>query len=91
LLWLASARSLAGANRTALLLVLAAAWLATLTAAMRQWRQAFGVASPAYSGEPSALAAAARATGRVPLEARVALWVSALGLLGLGAARLWRG
>lgn len=83
LLWLASARSLAAANRTALLLVLAAAWLACLTAAMRQWRQAFGVASPAYSGE----ALAARDAGRVPIEARVALWVSALGLIALGAVR----
>jgi len=90
MLWLASARSLAAAGRTALLLVLAAAWLATLTAAMRQWRQAFGVsAAGAASEEPSALAAAARATGRVPVEARVALWVSALGLVALGAARLW--
>ncbi len=91
MLWLASARSLAGANRTALLLVLAAAWLATLTAAMRRWKQAFGVTSPAYSGEQTALAEATRAKGRVPIEARVAPWVSALGLIARGAARVWRG
>ena len=93
MLWLASARSLAAAGRTALLLVLAAAWLATLTAAMRQWRQAFGVSTTAtyagMSGEQAALVAGAQGTARVPVEARLALWISALGLLALGAARLW--
>ncbi|MEK7823432.1 MAG: hypothetical protein AAB290_00145 [Candidatus Eisenbacteria bacterium] len=81
MLWLASARSRAAAGRTGLLLVLAAAWLAALTAAMRQWRQAFGV---------SATATAALRPGPVPLQARLALWIAALGLVALGAARLWR-
>ncbi len=91
LLWLDSARSLAGANRTALLLVLAAAWLATLTAAMRQWRQAFGVSSAPGPGAPLPPGAGAPIVARVPLESRVALWLSALGLVLLGAARVWRG
>jgi NADH:ubiquinone oxidoreductase subunit 2 (subunit N) len=90
-LWLASARSLAAGGRTELLLVLAAAWLATLTAAMRQWRQAFGVAPLLSPRDQAALAMAPQAAGRVPLEARIAMWISALGLVALGAVRLWRG
>ena len=81
MLWLASARALADAGRTGLLLVLAVAWLAALTAAMRQWRQAFGV---------SATVSATPGPGAVPLQARMALWVAAVGLVALGAARLWR-
>ena len=81
MLWLASAKALAAAGRTGLLLVLSAAWIAALTAAMRQWRQAFGVAAPAAS-VPLA--------GRVPLQARLALWIAACGLVALGALRLWR-
>jgi formate hydrogenlyase subunit 3/multisubunit Na+/H+ antiporter MnhD subunit len=86
LLWLASARSLAAGNRTALLLVLAAAWLATLTASMRQWRQAFGVPAPGGAEDD-----VPEVEARVPREARIALWVSALGLVGLGLGWLWRG
>jgi len=91
MLWLASARSLAAANRTALLLVLAAAWLATLTAVMRQWRQAFGVARAAAPGEQAVLDRFELADSRVPREARVALWIAATGLVALGVVRLWRG
>jgi formate hydrogenlyase subunit 3/multisubunit Na+/H+ antiporter MnhD subunit len=87
ILWLASARSLAAGNRTALLLVLAAAWLATLTASMRQWRQAFGVPPPGHAPDEEVPDIEAR----VPREARIAIWVSALGLVGLGVGWLWRG
>lgn len=90
MLWLASARSLAAGNRTALLLVLAAAWVAALTALMRQWRQAFGV-PPAAPRDESLLGPPGKRIGRVPIEARIAMWVSALGLVGLGAGWLWRG
>ena len=79
LLWFASARSLAAAGRTSLLLVMAVAWLAALTAAMRQWRQAFGVAN----GETPP-------PGVVPLPARLALWIAAIGLVAVGALGLWR-
>jgi len=82
MLWLASARSLADAGRTTLLLALAVAWLAALTSAMRQWRQAFGVSS---SGR------AVPAPRPVPALARLALWVAVAGLVGLGVVRLWRG
>lgn len=91
LLWLSSARSLAAGNRTALLLVLAAAWLATLTASMRQWRQAFGVPPPGLHEDEALAGAPGQRVGRVPLEARIAMWVSALGLVALGALWLWRG
>ena len=79
LLWFESARALAVAGRTSLLLVMAIAWLAGLTAAMRQWRQAFGIAT----GE-------APRPGVVPLQARLALWIAALGLVAVGALGLWR-
>jgi NADH:ubiquinone oxidoreductase subunit 2 (subunit N) len=82
MLWLASARSLAAAGRTTLLLVLALAWLAALTSAMRQWRQAFGVSS---SGST------APAPRPVPALARLAMWFAVAGLVGLGVLRLWRG
>src|SRR5262249_50248025 len=82
LLWFASARSLAAAGRTSLLLVMAMAWLAGRTAAMRQWRPAVGV---------SAAAAATPPPGEAPLRARMGLWVAALGLVTLGAERLWQG
>jgi NADH:ubiquinone oxidoreductase subunit 2 (subunit N) len=86
MLWLASARSLAMAGRTGLLLLVAAAWIAALTAAMRQWRQAFGVtATPAAEQEEGIR------RSPVPIQARLALWLSALGLVALGALRLWRG
>ena len=87
MLWLASARSLAAGNRTALLLVLSAAWLATLTASMRQWRQAFGVPPPGREDDEVAAAMEAR----VPREPRIAIWVAALGLVGLGVGWLWKG
>jgi len=91
MLWLASARSLAAGNRTALLLVLAAAWVATLTASMRQWRQAFGVPRAHVREDEAWLAASGPAIGRVPIEARIAMWISALGLIAFGAFWLWRG
>ncbi|MBI3539064.1 MAG: hypothetical protein HY076_02175 [Candidatus Eisenbacteria bacterium] len=78
MLWLASARSLAQSGNTTLLLVMCAAWLAALTATMRQWRQAFGVPSPVAPSRS------------VPLAARASLWIGALGLLILGGTRLWR-
>jgi NADH:ubiquinone oxidoreductase subunit 2 (subunit N) len=84
-LWLSSARSLAQTGSTALLLVLAAAWLAALTATMRQWRHAFGVPTPADVGPGAAT------PGIVPVPARASLWIAALGLVALGATRLWRG
>jgi NADH:ubiquinone oxidoreductase subunit 2 (subunit N) len=87
MLWLASARSLAAGNRTALLLVLSAAWLATLTASMRQWRQAFGVPPPGREDDDVAAAMEAR----VPREPRIAIWVAALALVGLGFGWLWKG
>jgi NADH:ubiquinone oxidoreductase subunit 2 (subunit N) len=87
MLWLACGRSLAAAGRTWLLLVLAAAWIAALTAARRQWRQAFGVSASAAASES---APAVPRPGPVPLQARLALWIAALGLVALGAVRLWR-
>ena len=41
--------------------------------------------------EQAASFAAARPPGRVLVGARLALWISALGLVALGATRLWRG
>jgi hypothetical protein len=87
MLWLACARSLAAAGRTGLLLALAAAWLAALTAAMRQWRQAFGVSATATAGGS---APAVPPSGAVAVQARLALWIATLGLVALGVARLWR-
>jgi NADH:ubiquinone oxidoreductase subunit 2 (subunit N) len=87
MLWLACARSLAAAGRTGLLLALAAAWLAALTAAMRQWRQAFGVSATATAGGS---APAVPPSGTVAVQARLALWIATLGLVALGVARLWR-
>lgn len=81
MLWFATARALSASGRTGLLLVVAAAWIAALTAVMRQWRQAFGI---------SATGTAAPRPGPVPLQARLALWISAYGLLALGTVRLWR-
>jgi NADH:ubiquinone oxidoreductase subunit 2 (subunit N) len=80
LLWLASARSLAQAGHTTLLLLMSVAWLAALTAVMRQWRQAFGVpATATWAPDP-----------RVPLAARLALWLTGGGLMAMAAARFWR-
>ncbi|HKQ58358.1 MAG TPA: hypothetical protein VJY35_10875, partial [Candidatus Eisenbacteria bacterium] len=90
MLWLESARSLVAGNRTELLLLLAAAWLAALTAVMRQWRQAFGVSATVTPGAPSREAADLMPPSRVPFEARMALWISAVGLVTLGHMHLWR-
>jgi NADH:ubiquinone oxidoreductase subunit 2 (subunit N) len=92
MLWLATARALAAAGRTGLLLILAVAWIAALTATMRQWRQAFGVAAapPAVGAHSEAMVPPAPLPAPVPVQARLALWISAVGLAVLGAARLWR-
>src|SRR6185503_1477982 len=90
MLWLESARSLVAGNRTELLLLLAAAWLAALTAVMRQWRQAFGVSTNVTTGLPSREVADLLPPSRVPFEARMALWISAVGLVTLGHMHLWR-
>lgn len=91
MLWLASARALAEGGRTTLLLMLAAAWLAALTAVMRQWRQAFGVPAPGLAAGSDPGAAGGLKPPAVPALARLALWIACSGLVMLGVGRLWRG
>jgi NADH:ubiquinone oxidoreductase subunit 2 (subunit N) len=72
-LWLRTARVLIETNRVALLVALAAAWLAGLMVCARQVREAVGVPAP-----PSDLP-----VSPVPRPARAALWVAGLGLIAL--------
>lgn len=76
-IWLQVARRLAADNSRVLLLALALAWLAAITSALRQSREAFGVAD----SSPAPASA-------VPWPARTALWVPALGLVAL-ALLVW--
>jgi NADH-quinone oxidoreductase subunit N len=68
--WLATARDLAASGRTWLLLALGVAWLAALSAAVRQLRETVGVRVDTPPPEQS-----------VPWQARAALWLSGGGLL----------
>ena len=70
--WLQVARRLAADNARVLLIAMAVAWLAAITVALRQSREAFGVADP--SPPPAST---------VPWPARAALWVPAAGLVAL--------
>jgi NADH:ubiquinone oxidoreductase subunit 2 (subunit N) len=71
-LWLTVARDLAASGRLWLLLAIAAAWVAAFGSAIRQFREAFGIAveSP-IPPQP------------VPWQVRATLWASALGLAAL--------
>jgi NADH:ubiquinone oxidoreductase subunit 2 (subunit N) len=91
LFWLASARALLQTHRTGLLIVLVLAWLAALTAVLREWRAAFGApslrpaeAEPGTEVRPIELR-------KVPLAARGALWISGGGLVALALVRWVRG
>ena len=94
-LWLDAARALAASRHSTLLALLGIAWLAAFATMMRQWRDAAGVSS-----RPREATAAASVTGTpgptvaaeplpdpgVPLAARAALWIGALGIVLLGAS-----
>jgi NADH:ubiquinone oxidoreductase subunit 2 (subunit N) len=77
MLWLRVGRLLAQAAATPLLLALAATWLAALSVTLRQVRELAGVPPP--------LATEVRP---VPVQARVALGISAVGLVALVAVRI---
>jgi hypothetical protein len=74
LLWLDTARDLAGTGRNGLLLALGIAWLASFATAVRQALEAFGVPSEATPDRV------------VAWQVRVALWATSLGI-GLLAVR----
>ncbi len=77
LVWLGVARMLMVTKHPALLLVLAAAWLAAFAVAVGELRRAFGAVSTAPPPERA-----------VPWTARAALWTVAAALIALGAHAL---
>jgi NADH:ubiquinone oxidoreductase subunit 2 (subunit N) len=80
-LWLSTAKALIESDRVGLLIVLGAAWLAGLTVAARQLREAVGVPAPTSDLPVSP----------VPRPARAALWIAGLGLVALAVAGRMRG